>query len=205
MRLKRCKEEFLMGRRIVIIQGHPDHATPRLCHALADAYAKGAETAGHEIRRIEVAQIDFPLLRTQADFETGAPPPPITRAQEALAWAQHWVVIYPLWLGDLPALLKGFFEQVGRPGFAFRYRSEGFPEKLMAGRSARVIVTMGMPAAYYRYFYFSHSLRSFERNLLNFVGIKPVATTLIGGVGNLTKQRAQGWLEEMRRLAADAA
>lgn len=193
-----------MGRNIAIIQGHPDGMSRRLCHALADAYAEGAEGAGHAVRRIEVAEIDFPLLRTQTEFEKGTPPPQIANAQQTLAWAQHWVVIYPLWLGDLPALLKGFFEQAGRPGFAFRYKSDGFPEKLMAGRSARVIVTMGMPAAFYRWFYFSHSLRSFERNLLKFIGISPVRTTLIGGVGALSPEKARALLDDARQLGAGA-
>ena len=43
-------------------------------------------------------------------------------------------------LGDVPALLKAFFEQVGRPNFAFRYREKGLPEKLLKSRSARVVV-----------------------------------------------------------------
>lgn len=57
-----------MTRRIAIIQGHPDPAGHRLLHAMADAYTEGATAAGHEVRRIEVAKLEFPLLRTQADF-----------------------------------------------------------------------------------------------------------------------------------------
>jgi putative NADPH-quinone reductase len=194
---------FVMPKRIVLIQGHPDPSVTRFCRALADSYIAGASANGHEVRQIAVGEIDFPLLRTREDYEKGVPSASILAAQETLAWAEHWVIVYPLWLGDLPALLKGFFEQVGRPGFAFRYRAKGFPEKLMAGRSARVVVTMGMPSFWYRFFYFSHSLRSFERNLLKFVGINPVRATIIGGVGTLTSEKAKAWLSALEKLGRD--
>jgi len=52
-----------MARRIAIIQGHPDPRGNRFCHALADAYATGARQGGHQVRSIDVARIQFPLLR----------------------------------------------------------------------------------------------------------------------------------------------
>lgn len=76
-----------MARRIVIIQGHPDPAGQHLLHAMADAYAEGATAAEHEVRRIEVAKLEFPLLRTQVDFETGALPPTLVQARDDMRWA----------------------------------------------------------------------------------------------------------------------
>jgi hypothetical protein len=66
---------LLMARRIAIIQGHSDPAGHHLLHVLADAYAEGAIRAGHELRRVEVAKLEFPLLRTQQEFESGPVPP----------------------------------------------------------------------------------------------------------------------------------
>ena len=110
----------------------------------------------------------------------------IRDAQESLIWAQHVVILYPLWLGSMPSLLKAFLEQVMRPGFAFgEGRQRGLPKKLLAGRSARVIITMGMPGPFYRIFYRAHSLKSLERNILRFVGFAPVRSLIIGGVENL--------------------
>ncbi len=129
-------------RRIAVVIGHPDPAPQRLCRQMAQAYAAGAAEAGHAVRIIDLALLDIPSLRTKADFETGAVQGDIAAAQETLAWAEHWLVVYPLWLGAMPALLKAFFEQVCRPGFAFRYREKGFPQKLLAGRTAHVVVTM---------------------------------------------------------------
>src|SRR3954471_6824500 len=100
-----------MPQHIVIVQGHPDAGAPHLLHALADAYAQGAVQAGHDVRHIEVATLEFPLLRTQADFESGEIAPGLRAAAEALAQADHIAIFFPLWLGTMPALLKGFLEQ----------------------------------------------------------------------------------------------
>jgi len=106
------------------------------------------------------------------------------------------------WLGDVPALLKAFLEQVMRPGFALEYRTTGLPLKLLQGRSARVVVTMGMPALFYRLVYSANSLKSLERNILKLVGFKPVEHTIVGNVQD-AKRREQG-LAEMRELGAKA-
>src|SRR3989338_8963533 len=135
-----------MNKRILIIQGHPDASgSQHLCHVLAQAYAQGAIAAGHEVQVVDVAPLDFPLLRSQQEWEEGAVPPALIASQKAIAWADHLVLFFPLWLGDMPALLKGFLEQVARPGFALSKGGEGrLPAKLLTGRSARVVVTMGM-------------------------------------------------------------
>jgi putative NADPH-quinone reductase len=135
----------MTARHILLIQGHPDAVTPHLCHALASSYAAGAQAAGAEVRWTKVAELDFPLLRSQQAWEEGELPEGLRQAQEDIRWAEHIVLFFPLWLGDMPALLKGFLEQVARPGFAFGRESGGTPftHKNLKGRSARVVVTMG--------------------------------------------------------------
>ena len=190
-----------MIKHILLIQGHPDASQSHLGHALEDAYAQGATRASHEVRRINVATLDFPLLRSQHEWEHGLLPPALDEAQQAIKWAQHIVLFFPLWLWDMPALLKGFLEQVARPGFAFaREGSNPLLKKELAGRSARVVVTMGMPALIYRWFYRAHSIKSLERNILGFVGIAPVTATLIGMAGNLNPETARKWLAKLEKL-----
>jgi putative NADPH-quinone reductase len=101
----------------------------------------------------------------------------------------------------MPALLKAFLEQVARPGFAFeRGTRNPFEAKRLKGRSARVVVTMGMPALVYRWVYRAHSVRSLERNILGFVGFAPVHETLIGSVGGLDAARLQTLRTQLTRL-----
>lgn len=190
--------------RIVIIQGNPDHSTRHYGHALAEAYADGAREAGHEVTIIEVAALTFPLLHNFNEFHQGEVPAAIFECQGQVRRAEHLVIIYPLWLGSMPALLKGFFEQLFRPGFAIQPLDGGKRwKKLLTGRSARVIVTMGMPALAYRWFFRAHSLKSLERNILKFTGINPVRESLIGMVEGSTAHR-QRWLRKMTRLGRAA-
>jgi putative NADPH-quinone reductase len=97
-------------------------------------------------------------------------------------------------MGDVPALLKAFLEQVLRPGFAMIESDQ--PKGLLKGKSAHVVVTMGMPGFFYATYFRAHSLKSLERNVLKMVGIKPVRHTIIGAVEASGAARG-GWLDEM--------
>lgn len=186
-----------MTRRILVLQGHPDGGERHFGHALANAYADAAAAEGHEVRRVEIANLTFPVLRTRAAWE-GELPPGLREAQAAIGWADHIVLVFPLWLGTMPALVKAFLEQVLRPGFALG-TAGGRWEKKLRGKSARVVVTMGMPALFYRCFFLSHGVRGLERSILKFCGISPVRETFIGLVegGERRRQRA---LEKLRAL-----
>lgn len=192
-------KQTMTGRRIAIIQGHPDTTESHYCHALASSYGDAAVAAGHEVRTIQIASKPFELVRSKEDWGSGPVPSEIQSAQETIAWADHLLVVYPLWLGTMPALLKGFFEQVLRPGYAVDFGEDGRWRKRLTGKSARIVITMGMPALAYRWFFRAHSLKSLERNILAFVGIKPVRSTLIGLVEQSDARRNR-WLERVADL-----
>ncbi|AZO21849.1 MULTISPECIES: NAD(P)H-dependent oxidoreductase [unclassified Mesorhizobium] len=195
-----------MSRRILIVIGHPDPSPERLCRALAAAYAEGAQRAGHVVRKIDLAALEFPLLRTTQEFEHGVVPDSLKEAAEAVIWAQHIVFVFPLWLGTMPAMLKAFLEQVMRPGVAFAYPDKGIglPKTLLRGRSARLVVTMGMPAAVYRLWFLGHGLAGMRRSILNFAGIKPVRETLFGMIANASDAKRAGWMKQMQSLGERA-
>lgn len=194
-----------MPKSVAIIQGHPDPAGGHLCHALADAYADGAIAAGHRVSRVDIAQIAFPMLRSRQEFESGQLPPSLIPARDAIVSADHIMLVFPLWLGTMPALVKAFLEQVMRPGVAFTYQAKGLPKKLLAGRSAHVVVTMGMPGLAFSWFYLAHGIRGLKRNILGFVGIGPVRETFLGMAENADDARRKRWLKQMgeagRKLA----
>jgi putative NADPH-quinone reductase len=189
--------------KITIIQGHPDSSRRHLCHALADAYADAASQAGHDVVRVEIADIEFPLLRTQEEFNSGTPPASLKPAVDTIVAADHVVLIFPLWLGTMPALVKAFLEQVMRPGVAFSYEKHG-AKKLLAGRSAHIVVTMGMPAWLYRTFFCSHGVRGLRRSVFKFAGFSPVRTTMFGMIENASDVTKSRWLDTMRKNGARA-
>jgi len=192
-------------KRILIVQGHPDPKGGHFVQALAQAYQNGARNAGHEVSRIDVARLEFPLVRSASDWQFREPPREIREAQAALAAAEHVVIFFPLWLGDMPALVKGFFEQLLRPGFAISATTARNPlaAGLLKGRSAHIVVTTGMPSLFYRLYYRAHSVKSLKRNVLNFVGLSPVRATVIG-LADGKRATRERWLKKVFALGRKA-
>jgi putative NADPH-quinone reductase len=192
--------------RIAVIQGHPDHRAAHFGHALAAGYAQAAKESGHDVRMIEVARLDFPLLRSAREWQDGVACAAIREAQKTIAWAEHLVIVFPLWLGDMPALLKAFFEQALRPGFAIAKGAAGLgsKKKLLKGKSARIVVTMGMPAFFYRLYFRAHSVKNLQRNILEFCGVSPVRTTLVGPVEGKSAGQRELWLAKVQALGGSA-
>lgn len=168
-------------KHILIIDGNPDPSPDRLSSALARAYQEGAEGPDCTVRRINVGEIDFPILRSAAEFAGSPQDTAIVEARAAFMLAEHIVFIYPLWLGGPPALLKAFMEQVARNQFLLGENKRGFPLKKMKWRSARIIVTMGMPPLIYRTIFGAHGVKSFNSGILRLAGFSPVRTTYFGG------------------------
>jgi putative NADPH-quinone reductase len=191
------------SRRILLIDGHPDTDPKRYVHALARAYAEGAKAAGHEVRRLAIGELRFKPLLSAEEFQHGRPPDCIAAAQRDVLWADHVVLLFPLWLGSMPALLKGFVEQLLRPGFAFAPGGR-LPRKLLKGKSARVVVTMGMPGLFYRWVYQANGLKAVERNILSFCGFSPVRSTVIGRIEAMTPRAREKWLARLVKFGRDA-
>ena len=191
-----------MSKRILIILGHPDTATDHLCHVLANSYLNGAKKGQHEVRTIRIATIDFPILRSKNEWENSTLSKHMQNAQKDIEWANHLVLFFPLWLGGMPALTKGFLEQVARPDFAFspEDKQNPFATKKLAGRSARLVVTMGMPSFVYKHFFRAHSIKALKRNILGFIGIKPIQQTLLGGVDDVPPNKLNKWRQQLHKL-----
>ena len=189
-------------KNIAVILGHPSGEADTFCFALADAYEKGAIFAGYNVSFINIGQLEIEFLRQRSDYQTMPLSPDLLLAQDEMRTADHWVIIYPLWLGTMPAMLKAFLERIMSPGFAYNEQNRKNPaaKKPLQGKSARIIVTMGMPDWFYKWFYGAHSLKSLERNILKFCGISPVRKTLLGFVDGMSDKKRKKWLDRTYSL-----
>ena len=139
-----------MKKKILVILGHPD--VDSFCGALSKAYVKGALAAGFEVRELKLRSLDFDPILWKGYNKIQKLEPDLVRAQELIQWSDHMVFVYPNWWGTTPALMKGFFDRVFLPGFAFKYRENSqFWDKLLTGRTAHLIVTMDTPPWYYQH------------------------------------------------------
>lgn len=188
-----------MGKKIVIINGHPNPASFNF--GIAKAYQDGAVRSGADVRVITIAELDFnPNLkygyRQRIELE-----PDLLHAWELIQWAEHLVWIHPVWWGGLPAMMKGFIDRVFLPGFAFRYREKSlFWDKLLKGKSARIITTLDQPGWVYRLLFGRPSVNQLKKSTLEFCGIKPVKVTYVGIIKTADETKRTKWLDQIRGL-----
>lgn len=188
---------------ILIILGHPD--ADSFCGAMADAYLQSALAAGHSARLFRLGEMTFdPVLRhgyrQRQELE-----PCLLEIREAISAAQHLVFVYPIWWGGPPALLKGLFDRVFLPGYAFRYRQGSqFWDRLLSGRRAHALVSMDTPPWYFRLVYRMPGHNQMKRTILEFCGIKPVKISSFGPLRFSTQQQRERWLDQVRAFARKA-
>ncbi len=194
-----------MTKTVCVIDAHPDPASGHFVSALADACARGALDGGHDVTRIRVADIPLEFMQTAEEF-AALPDGPVRQAQEKIAAADHVVVVFPLWLGMVPARLKAFIEQVGRGEFFLGTGGDSskWPAQKMKGKSARLVVTMGMPGFAYGLIFGGHSLKGLAKGVFGMAGFRPVRRTVIGGVGALDDTARTRWLARMEGWGREA-
>lgn len=168
---------------------------------LANAYKKGIQKSQAELKTINIRDMEFnPNLefgyRKRTELE-----PDLLDAWEKIKWADHLVFIFPVWWGGLPAMTKGFFDRLFLPGFVFQKRENSlWWDKLLTGKSARIICTMDQPTWYYRLINGGPSHYAVKKLTFNFVGVKPVRITAIGPIRLSTDNFKDKWLKKVERL-----
>jgi putative NADPH-quinone reductase len=195
-----------MSRRILICDLHP--ARQSLSAALAQAYRDGAEAAGHQTRTVALSQMAFNPDLGQAGFRNApALEPDLETFRTDLAWAEHVVLIAPMWWGGLPAKAKGLFDRTLLPGHAFdpRQRKHGLPKPLLSGRSGRLILTSDTPGWAFWLMYARALRHQVRRQILAYVGIKPRGFTHFSPVEHSTDQIRARWLAKAEALGRKAA
>ena len=190
-----------MGKRILLILGHPSGAS--FCAALAERYVQSAIDAGHEVRQLRLGELDFDPVLREGYRQIQVLEEALSAAQSDILWAEHLTLVYPIWWGGIPALLKGFFDRVFLPGFAFKYRKgKAFPDKLLTGRTAHLLVTMDTPPWYYRWIYRMPGLHQVRKTTLEFCGIKPTRTLTFGPILGASADRHTAWLRQAEAIAS---
>lgn len=190
---------------IAVILGHPD--TDSFCGAIARAYVSGARSAGATVREINLGELEFDPVLWHGYNRIQPLEPDLVAAQETIQWADVVVFAYPNWWGSIPALLKGFVDRTFLPGFAFKYReNSALWDRLLAGRSGRLLVTMDTPGWYYRWVFRQPGHQMMRRTILGFSGVKPVRHATFGPIRSSAESARRGWLARAESLGRrDAA
>ncbi|WPZ33350.1 NAD(P)H-dependent oxidoreductase [Thalassobaculum sp. OXR-137] len=192
-----------MSKRIFIWVAHPK--ADSLCKGLADAYQSGAQETGSEVRRMDLSAMTFDL--NTDGYGADAPPlePDLIAWQEAVAWADHILVVHPYWWGSMPTKAKSVIDRALAPGFAFKYHRRGLAwDKLLTGKTADVMITSDTPPLLDTLIYWRPGRRVMRHQILGFCGVKTRRAVQFGPVKTATPEKIDGWIARSRKLGIRA-
>lgn len=184
--------------RVMSIIDHP--WTDSLNHAIWKTLGESLRDAGHEVDELDLHREHFnPVMNVDelAGYTAGRYiDPAVGRYQARLDRTDYLFLVFPVWWESAPALLKGFFDKVFLPGWAFA--EEDFSPKLGHILGATVITTMGAPKAIHT------SVESgICKGLLEACGVRRTQWINFLDVGNSTEKERSGWLNRVRTCASD--
>ncbi|MTI19737.1 flavodoxin family protein [Fulvivirga sp. RKSG066] len=189
-------------KKVLIINGHPD--TESYNYALAEAYRSGASQTYATISQINIAELDFnPNLqfgyRKRMTLE-----PDLSDAIDKINSADHLVWVFPMWWYSYPAIMKGFIDRVFLPGITYQpIEGKPFPEKLLKGKSARLIITADTPRWYDYLFMKSNTINQLKKGTLKYCGVNPVKVTYLAPIKDSSVTARNAWLEQIAVLGSE--
>jgi NAD(P)H dehydrogenase (quinone) len=183
-----------MNKNILVINGHPNPQS--FSKVLANAYVMGASESGFNVELINVHELSFnPHFIGQHDLEED-----LKMVQQKISNCQHLVIVTPMWWLSVPALLKGFFDRVLTPGYAYKFKSYGRVSRLLKGRSARVIYTLGGQSLMYRLLFLDSFWMSLKFGVLWLCGFSPVRRTVFSRVPYISQEMREKMIEQVKIL-----
>ncbi|PXY46894.1 NAD(P)H-dependent oxidoreductase [Flavobacterium hydrophilum] len=190
-----------MKTNILLLLGHPSENS--FCNALLDAYRKGVETTGANCKTLYISKLDFNVNLADG-YKTEQTLPleeDLIHSQELISWADHIVLAYPNWWGFMPAITKGFIDRIFMPGFAFRHHSgKIFPEKLLKGKSLRLLITMDTPKWWFYLIYRASQYQILKDIIFGYVGFDPIRFSTFGCMRKSTEKLRNKWLKKTEEL-----
>lgn len=189
-------------KNILIINGHPDKESFNA--ALAQAYKEGALQTNAQVSQINLRDLQFNLNLEFGYRKRTLLEPDLEQAIQAIKQADHIVWVFPVWWYGYPALLKGFIDRTFLPGITFQpVEGKPFPEKLLKGKTSRLIVTADTPKWYDSLVMKSPAINQFKKGTLEFCGIRPVKVTYIAPIKTSTPTFRENWLKKVKTLGGE--
>ena len=195
----------------LIVFNHPYGGS--FCGAILAAVERGLKTGGHKCRVINLDQDDFdPVMRSKdllafvgagraGEDALDAIDDQVREYKEHLEWAEHLVMIFPIWWMTTPAMTKGFIDKVIFPTIAYDMKDGRLVSRLSL-RKVTVITTMNTPADIYREVFGNPLEGSLIKGTFRQIGIENIEWTSLSEVKQVSREQREAWLEEIERRFA---
>lgn len=192
-----------MTKNILVLLGNPDKET--FSGEMATAYESSARDAGHNVERVNISELSFDPILHKGYKEIQELEPDLVAMQEKWKWADHIVIVYPNWWCTMPALLKGMFDRMYLPGFAFNFDKEsGKLIQRLKGKTARVIIVAGTHSPFMTWLRFGDYTNEIVHGILGFAGIKAKAVAF-GPCNKVSDKLREKWLQKVRDMGKKGA
>lgn len=186
-------------KKILIINGHPFKYS--LSSAITERYFQGANRGSNEIKVLNISELKFDPILHKGYQEIQQLEPDLIKAQNDIAWADHLVVIFPIWWSSPPALFKGFIDRVFLPGFAFKYHpGKTFWDKLLKGRTSEIILTTDAPNWWNKWILNDPAINMIKKGVLEFSGFKVIRVTSLAEIKNQNHHSIERILNKIEKL-----
>ena len=195
----------------LIVFNHPYGGS--FCGAILAAVERGLKTGGHKCRVINLDQDDFdPVMRSKdllafvgagraGEDALDAIDDQVREYKGHLEWAEHLVMIFPVWWMTTPAMTKGFIDKVIFPAIAYDMKDGRLVSRLSL-RKVTVITTMNTPADIYREVFGNPLEGSLIKGTFRQIGIENIEWTSLNEVKQVSREQREAWLEEIERRFA---
>ncbi len=182
---------------IVFVHTHPWSGS--FTKKMLDAAVNGATSGGNTVDVIDLYKDKFSPAMSEkelAGYSKGKViDTKVLNYQKRISKAQHIVFVFPIWCTDVPAMLKGFFEKVFTPGWAFA--PKGMRGLLTHIKGATALYSCGAPAFFCSLVFKDPAKRTIF-NLLSFIGVKKKKFLLFGAVSEASAQKQKKVLSKVR-------
>ena len=185
-------------KKILVFLGHSDKSS--YSSHLADVYEAEARAAGSEVVRLNISDLQFDPVLHMGYKTIQALEPDLMTVQDKINWADHIVFVYPNWWVTMPAVMKGMFDRVWLPGFAFNF--DKVTKKLierLKGKTSRVIIVCGTHSPFMTWWKFGDYTNEISHGILGFAGIK-TKVTAFGPAERVKPEILNDWAKEVAVL-----
>lgn len=184
--------------KIFIIESNPKEHSSK--DAYVQAYIEEAKTKGHDVRVINLYDLNIEYLKFDGEKPDNNLTPELKQAQDNILWADQIVFVYSIWWLGIPAILKGFIDKTFREGVVASIGKYG-PEPLLKEKTAVIMQSYDMPSVGMKMLG-DLPMKWWKIVLTKWCGVKIIKRFDFEMISSIPEKRKQKWIKDIKNFVA---